>query len=43
MLWCELWFGILSGLLAQVLSLLSITLCTNCNKEVRAYIYIHTY
>ncbi|TVU32473.1 hypothetical protein EJB05_24204, partial [Eragrostis curvula] len=28
-----LWFGILAGLLVQVLLLLSITLCTNWNKE----------
>ncbi|GJN19611.1 hypothetical protein PR202_gb06905 [Eleusine coracana subsp. coracana] len=31
-----LWFGILSGLLVQVLLLLSITLCTNWNKEALA-------
>ncbi|CAD6251078.1 unnamed protein product [Miscanthus lutarioriparius] len=28
-----LWFGILCGLVVQMLSLLSITLCTNWNKE----------
>ena len=29
-----LWLGIMCGLLVQMLLLLSITLCTNWNKEV---------
>lgn len=34
-----LWFGILCGLVVQMLLLLTITLCTNWDKEVSTLVY----
>jgi hypothetical protein len=37
-----LWFGLLNGLVVQTILLICITLCTNWNKELRAW-YICQY